>query len=149
MRSGLFLIACGLAAAGCNRGEVPRDGSSTPVPTPTAMVDSTRTEGLSITFEELERAIVGRWRLEPGYNDPQLAQEFHFFPNGVWVTPTYKGYGGKFRFVDSRTLWVRQDTSDTEVTFGFTLIGDELTLYYKDIPARYSRIRLMTPTPEA
>lgn len=143
-----MLAAAVLAVNGCNRSKAPAvDGAV--VPTPTIMVDSTRTEGPPITYEELERGLVGLWRADASVLDDRMARDFHFYPNGTWVTPSHNGVGGKFIVVDSSTLRMIQESSGNDISFGFKLIGDELTLFFKDIPALYHRYRVATPAPTA
>jgi hypothetical protein len=147
MRRLTTLILFSLAVAACRRGTT-AGGPATAGPAPTNTVDSTRSEGPPITFEELERAIVGRWRLDPGNTDPQMAQEFQFFPNGTWVTPSFRGYGGKFHFEDAHTLVVRQETTNSTARFQFTLVGDELRIQWRDRQeAVFRRVKLPTPSP--
>ena len=119
-----LLIAAGLA--GCNR--KPSSGPEA-VATPTFSIDNTRTEGPPLTYEEIERGLVGRWVADGSVTDFQASTEWRFFPDRTWETPTLKGYAGRYELISADAIRMLEE-GGVNALFRFHLVGDQLTMYY-------------------
>lgn len=119
-----LLIAAGLA--GCNR--KPSSGPEA-VATPTFSIDNTRTEGPPLTYEEIERGLVGRWVADSTVTDFQASTEWRFYPDRTWETPTLKGYAGRYELISADAIRMIEE-GGVKALFRFHLVGDQLTMYY-------------------
>jgi hypothetical protein len=82
----------------------------------------------------------------PGQDASEMPDEWQFYPDGWWRTPSFQGYMGTYSFPDHRTLRMTYPERDQTINFGFTLVGDELTMYL-DQDTWWAYRRVPTPVP--
>jgi hypothetical protein len=119
-------VAIALAAAGCKAGP---SNEPDPLASPTYAIDNTRTEGPPLTYEEIERGLVGRWVADADNTDMQASTEWRFYPDRTWETPTLRGYKGRYELLGTDAIRMLED-GGVNALFRFHLIGDHLTMYY-------------------
>jgi hypothetical protein len=137
------LLAVAFAVAGCSLADRVKGPAETPAPTP--LNDFT-------TYEEIERALTGRWRMTTPWDqagDFYPTRELIFGPNRVWVTPTFRDYGGRYTLESADVIRVRHDPTDTERVWQFQLDGDSLTLSANGVTVQYARVVALTSTPRS
>jgi hypothetical protein len=82
-----------------------------------------------MTYEEIERGLVGRWVADASVKDPQASTEWRFYPDRTWETPTRIGYTGRYELLSADAIRMHED-GGVNALFRFHLVGDVLTMYY-------------------
>jgi hypothetical protein len=101
------------------------------------------------TYEQIERALTGRWRMTTPWTDAggfYTARELIFGPNRVWVTPSFRDYGGHYYLEGTDTIRVRHEPSSTEALWQFRVEGDTLTLWADGVTVHYARVKPASPS---